>query len=49
MKPKILVTGVAGLLGSRFADWVINNTHYDVIGIDDMSGGYESNVPKGVK
>ena len=49
MNNKILITGVAGLLGSRLADWIINNTHYEVIGIDDLSGGYESNIPKGVK
>ena len=49
MNNKILITGVAGLLGSRLADWIINNTHYKVIGIDDLSGGYESNIPQGVK
>ena len=42
---KILITGVAGLLGSRLADWIISNTHYEVIGIDDLSGGYIENVP----
>ena len=30
-KGKILITGVAGLLGSRLADWVIENTNYEVI------------------
>ena len=45
---KILITGVAGLLGSRLADWIINNTSHKVIGIDDLSGGYIDNVPKGV-
>ena len=49
MSKKILITGVAGLLGSRLADWVIKNTEYKVIGIDDMSGGYIENVPNGVK
>jgi len=41
---RILITGVAGLLGSRLADWLIENTDNEVIGIDDMSGGYEDNV-----
>tara|TARA_A100001015_G_C15035304_1_gene735824 strand:+ start:3939 stop:4073 length:135 start_codon:yes stop_codon:yes gene_type:complete len=41
---KILITGVAGLLGSRLADWIIENTNHQVIGIDNMSGGYEENV-----
>jgi len=45
---KILITGVAGLLGSRLADWIINNTPHKVIGIDDLSGGYIDNVPKDV-
>jgi UDP-glucose 4-epimerase len=47
---KILITGVAGLLGSRLADWIIENKpEYDVIGIDDLSGGYIENVNLGVK
>ena len=42
---RILITGVAGLLGSRLADYIIENypdTH--IVGIDDLSGGYEENV-----
>ena len=46
---KILVTGVAGLLGSRLAEWILSNTDHKVIGIDDLSGGYTENIPKGVK
>ena len=47
---KILITGVAGLIGSRFADWIIKNKpEYEVIGIDDLSGGYIKNVSLGVK
>ena len=40
----ILITGVAGLLGSRLADWIIENTDNNVIGIDDLSGGYKENI-----
>lgn len=42
---KVLITGVAGLLGSRLADYIIEN-HPDVqvVGIDDLSGGYKQNV-----
>lgn len=42
---KVLITGVAGLLGSRLADYIIEN-HPDVkiVGIDDLSGGYKENV-----
>jgi UDP-glucose 4-epimerase len=42
---KILITGVAGLLGSRLADWIIKNIpDVYVVGIDDLSGGYKENV-----
>ena len=46
---KILITGVAGLLGSRLADWIIENTDNEVIGIDDLSGGYLNNINTKVK
>lgn len=46
---KVLITGVGGLLGSRLAEWIIENKpEYTVVGLDDFSGGYEENVPKGV-
>ena len=42
---KVLITGVAGLLGSRLADWIIENqVDYKVFGIDDLSGGYKENI-----
>jgi UDP-glucose 4-epimerase len=42
---KILITGVAGLLGSRLSDYIIeNHTNVYIVGIDDMSGGYKENV-----
>ena len=40
----ILVTGIAGLIGSRFSSWLLDNTDYCVVGIDDLSGGYIENV-----
>jgi UDP-glucose 4-epimerase len=40
----ILITGNAGLLGSRLADYILENTSHNVIGIDDLSGGYIENV-----
>ena len=46
---KVLITGVAGLLGSRLASWIIKNTNYEVIGIDDLSGGYTENIHNKVK
>ena len=45
MSQTVLITGVAGLLGSRLADWIINNhPEYKVVGIDDLSGGYKENI-----
>jgi UDP-glucose 4-epimerase len=42
---KVLITGVAGLLGSRLADWILeNHPEVEVVGIDDLSGGYKENV-----
>lgn len=46
---KVLITGVAGLIGSRLADWIIENIEdVEVIGIDDLSGGYIENINKQV-
>jgi UDP-glucose 4-epimerase len=49
MKETVIITGVAGLLGSRLADWIIeNHPEYNVVGIDDLSGGYIENINKKV-
>ena len=41
----VLITGVAGLLGSRLADYLVeNHPEYNVVGIDDLSGGFEENI-----
>ena len=48
LKKKILVTGVAGFLGSHLAERFIYLGH-EVIGIDNMIGGYEDNIPKKIK
>ena len=45
---KILVTGVAGFLGSHLAE-KLSELNHEVIGIDNMSGGYEDNVSKKIK
>ena len=45
----ILITGVGGLLGSRFSKWLIDNKRdVRVVGIDDFSGGYEDFVDEEV-
>lgn len=41
----ILVTGVAGLLGSHFSTYLLDKK-YNVIGIDNLSGGYINFVDK---
>ena len=44
----ILITGIAGLLGSRLADWIVENTKHKVIGIDKEVGMFdEANKKKG--
>jgi UDP-glucose 4-epimerase len=45
MNKTVLITGIAGLLGSRLADWlIVNKDEYTIIGIDDLSGGYKENI-----
>lgn len=42
---KILITGVAGLFGTHFSKYLLDEGQ-DVIGIDDLSGGYLDFVDK---
>ncbi len=44
-KQKILVTGAAGFIGSHVTDELIK-LGYDVVVIDDLSGGFKDNVHK---
>jgi UDP-glucose 4-epimerase len=43
----ILVTGAAGFIGSHVAEQLLILGE-EVIGLDDLSGGFTANVPKGV-
>jgi UDP-glucose 4-epimerase len=45
---KCLVTGCAGFIGSHLCDELLAKGH-EVIGIDDLSGGFVENVPKNVR
>ena len=45
--PTVLVTGAAGLLGANFSRYLVDNG-YDVVGIDDLSGGFQDSVDKRV-
>jgi UDP-glucose 4-epimerase len=45
----VLITGVGGLIGSRLAEHILKTKpDVTVVGIDDLSGGYISNIPMGV-
>lgn len=53
---KVLITGVAGFIGSNLALRLIKENqkkeieaHFEVIGIDNLSYGLRENVPKGVE
>src|SRR5262249_34462653 len=43
-----LVTGAAGFIGSHVADSLLEANH-EVIGLDDLSGGFADNCPRGAK
>ena len=47
-KYKILITGVAGFLGSHLAE-KLSKLGHDIIGVDNMVGGYEDNVSKDIE
>ena len=45
---KILITGVAGFLGSHLSQ-KLSELGHKIIGIDNMIGGYEDNIPKDIE
>jgi UDP-glucose 4-epimerase len=44
----ILITGIAGLLGSHLADRLLKDGH-NVYGVDNLIGGYVDNIPEAVE
>ena len=48
IKYKILVTGVAGFLGSHLSE-KLSKLGHSVVGIDNMMGGYQDNIPKEIE
>lgn len=46
--PSVLVTGVAGFLGSHLADAFLGDG-WEVVGVDNLVGGELENVPSGVR
>lgn len=47
MSKKVLITGVAGMIGANLSRYLYDSG-YEVIGIDDLSGGFKSHVDKEV-
>ena len=47
MSEKVLVTGIAGFIGSHVAEHCMK-LGMKVVGLDDLSGGFRENVPEGV-
>ena len=45
----VLITGVAGFIGSNLADRLLQEGSYRVIGIDNLSAGVKTQVPEGVE
>jgi len=46
MQSKVLVTGAAGFIGSHVAAHLLKQNRF-VVGLDDLSGGFEDHVPRG--
>eukprot|EP01061_Rhynchopus_euleeides_P011213 TRINITY_DN20780_c0_g1_i2.p1 TRINITY_DN20780_c0_g1~~TRINITY_DN20780_c0_g1_i2.p1 ORF type:complete len:469 (+),score=175.45 TRINITY_DN20780_c0_g1_i2:112-1518(+) len=44
---RVLVTGAAGFIGSHVARWC-RDLGMQVVGIDDLSGGFVENIPEGI-
>ena len=47
-KITVVITGVAGFIGSNLAERLISDKNYEVIGIDNLSYGLMEQIPNGV-
>ncbi len=48
MKPRVIITGVAGFIGSNLADQLLSKG-YTIIGIDNLSYGVREQIPQGTE
>jgi len=46
---RVLITGVAGFIGSNLADRLIQEGSYEVVGVDNLSYGVREQIPEGVE
>lgn len=44
-----LVTGAAGFIGAHLTRWLKNQSHIQVVALDDLSGGFRDNLPDGIE
>ncbi len=43
---KILITGSAGFIGYNFSKYLLDNTSYKIIGIDNINDYYSTKIKK---
>ena len=43
---KILITGSAGFIGYNFSKYLLDNTNYKIIGIDNINNYYSTKIKK---
>ena len=46
---KIIITGIAGFIGSNLADYLLKKDFNNIIGIDNLSYGLKSQIPQPIE
>lgn len=46
---KVLITGIAGFIGSNLAERLLRERNYQIIGIDNLAYGVKEQIPNGVE
>lgn len=46
---KIIITGIAGFIGSNLADYLLKKDYNNIIGIDNLSYGLKSQIPQPIE